>query len=68
MAALRQGFMNRILRRFLRRTDAATSVEYGVILAVILMVVFAAVATLGTKNNQGWTNTNASLEAVNVGS
>ena len=60
--------MNRFFRLFWRRTDAATSVEYAVMLAVILMVIFGAVAALGTKNNQAWTNTNNSLGAVNMGS
>ncbi|MBI3837723.1 MAG: Flp family type IVb pilin [Planctomycetia bacterium] len=60
--------MNRTFRPFWRRTDAATSVEYAVMLALILMVVFGAVASLGTKNNQSWTNTNNSLGVVNAGS
>jgi Flp pilus assembly pilin Flp len=56
--------MNRILRRFWRRSDAATSVEYAVMLALILMVVFGAVAAVGSKTSQSWTNSSNSLSVI----
>jgi Flp pilus assembly pilin Flp len=60
--------MSRRLGRFLRTTDAATAVEYAVVLALILMVVFSAVALVGQKTGQSWSNSNTSLQAVNFGS
>lgn len=60
--------MCRRLYRFLSGEDAATAVEYAVMLGLVLMAVFAAVATLGQNTSQSWSNSNASLKAVNFGS
>ena len=57
--------MNRIFCRFWRHTEAATSVEYAIMLALILMVVLGAVTALGTKTSQSWTNSSNSLGAIN---
>jgi len=59
--------MTGFLRQLRRRDDAATAVEYAIMLALILMVVLGAVTSLGTKNNKSWQNTVNSLDAVNVG-
>jgi pilus assembly protein Flp/PilA len=56
--------MRQILRRLWRRTDGATAVEYAVMLALILMVVFGAVAAVGTKTSQSWTNSANSMSAI----
>jgi Flp pilus assembly pilin Flp len=58
----------RRLRRFVRRVDAATAVEYAVMLALILMVIFGAVVLFGQKTSQTWNNNNTSLQSVNFGS
>lgn len=63
-----QRLMNRIIRRFWVRTNAATSVEYAVLLALILMVVFAAIALVGQRTSASWNNSNTSLQGVNFGS
>lgn len=60
--------MYRSVSRFLRRKDAATSVEYAVVLALILMVCFSAIALFGSKTSASFTNSNNSLQTVNFGS
>jgi pilus assembly protein Flp/PilA len=60
--------MCRRLCRLLRGDDAATAVEYAVMLALVLLAVFAAIITLGQNTNQSWSNSNNSLKAVNFGS
>ena len=44
----------RSLARFIRDEEAATSVEYSVMLALILMVVLAAVDAVGAKSAGLW--------------
>ena len=56
-----------ILHRLFRDDEAATAVEYAVMLALILMAVFGAVVTLGQQANGSWSNSNARLDAVNFG-
>jgi Flp pilus assembly pilin Flp len=58
----------RHFRRFVRRVDAATAVEYAVMLALVLMVIFGAVTLFGQKANQVWNNNSTSLQSVNFGS
>ena len=60
--------MMRNLHRLFFDDEAATAVEYAVMLALILMVVFGAVVTLGQTTAQSWSNSNTSLKAVNFGS
>ena len=60
--------MRHRISHFWRQTDAATSVEYAVVLALILMTVFSAVALVGQKTSQSWSNSNTSLQSVNFGS
>ena len=58
--------MNRLFlfRRFWRRTEAATAVEYAVMLALILMVIFGAVTAVGSKTSQSWTNSSNSISTA----
>ncbi|HOM17925.1 MAG TPA: Flp family type IVb pilin [Thermoguttaceae bacterium] len=42
------------LRRCLKEEQAATSVEYAVMLALILMVVIAGIAALGGESHTLW--------------
>jgi pilus assembly protein Flp/PilA len=44
----------RSLARFYKDDEAATAVEYAVMLALILMVVFSAIASVGTKTSGLW--------------
>ena len=54
--------------RFLHREDAATAVEYAVLLALILLTAIGAIVVFGQAANQTWNNNNASLKAANFGS
>jgi len=47
--------MNHLLR-LLRSEDAATSVEYAVMLALILLAVIAAVVSLGVETSGSYDN------------
>ena len=55
------------LWRFFQRRDAATAVEYAVLLALILLAVFASVVLLGQATNQSLQNSSNSLSTVNSG-
>ena len=59
--------MLKFLSRFLRSDDAATAVEYAVVLALILMVC-SAVALVGQRTSQSWSNSNSQLQSVMTGS
>lgn len=59
--------MKKLLRRIFAE-DAATAVEYAVMLALILMVVLGSIALLGSNTKQSWQNTNSNLESVGFGS
>ena len=56
--------MRQRLVRFWRSADAATAVEYAVVLAMILMIVFAAVVLLGQKTAQSWNTSNTSIQTI----
>jgi len=56
------------LRQFLQRTEAATAVEYAVMLALILMVVIGSIYLLGQNTMSSLTNTNNELNEVGFGS
>jgi Flp pilus assembly pilin Flp len=47
--------MRNALRRFLFNDDAATAVEYAVLLAMILMVIFGSVIAFGAQQKGTWT-------------
>ncbi len=59
--------MRNLVKRLLSTSDAATSVEYAVMLALILMVVFASVVYLGTSTKGSLDNANSNLSAVGFG-
>ena len=48
--------------------EAATAVEYAVMLALVLLAVIAAIATFGQRTNDMFGNINGELEAKGVGS
>ena len=54
--------------RLTRRDDAATAVEYAVMLALVLMITIGAIALLGSRTQQSWNNSNNSLSNVQFGS
>ena len=56
----------RSIARFLREEEAATAVEYCVMLTMILMVAFVAIAAFGNKTNGVWGNIVSGLHAVGL--
>jgi pilus assembly protein Flp/PilA len=56
------------LIRFLRGSDAATAVEYAVMLALIIVVVIGAIAVLGGNAGVLWGNSNSDLTSAGLGS
>jgi len=52
-----------LVRHFVKNDDAATMVEYGIMLALIAAICIAAITTLGTNVLAGFTNTNTQLGA-----
>ena len=58
--------MNR-LKRFLRDSDAATAVEYAVLLGMIMFVVVGAVASVGSSTGGLWGGTQTKLQNVHFG-
>jgi pilus assembly protein Flp/PilA len=56
-----------LLLRFLRNDEAATAVEYAVMLALILLVAIAAIASFGQQTSTVWSNNNSELENVHFG-
>ncbi len=59
--------MRHWIRRFASDDQAATSVEYAVMLALILMVIFASIALLGTNTKGSLQNTNTQLNSYGFG-
>ena len=57
----------RFLYEFLRNDDAATAVEYAVMLALILLTVFAAVGSVGTNASSSWAHSSTSLQNAGLG-
>jgi pilus assembly protein Flp/PilA len=55
------------LTRFLNEDDAATAVEYAVMLSLILMAVFATVAAVGSNLSAKYTNIDAQITAHSTG-
>ncbi len=60
--------MSSRFKRLWSETEAATAVEYAVMLALILLAAFAAIVTLGQQTAQSWNNSNQSLNMVDFGS
>ena len=54
------------LKRFLCEQQAATAVEYAVMLAMILMVVLGAVSAVGAQGGGLWGGVNDDLTALDT--
>lgn len=53
--------------RFVRREEAATAVEYAVMLALILLVALVGIAAFGSSNSAGWLGIDNDLRAAGLG-
>jgi Flp pilus assembly pilin Flp len=53
--------------RLFRRDDAATAVEYAVMLGLILLVALVAIAGLGSTNGSGWNGIDTDLQNAGLG-
>ena len=60
--------MSRRLGKFLVGDDAATAVEYSVMLALIILTAIGAIMVFGQATSQTFTNNNNQLDSVNFGS
>jgi pilus assembly protein Flp/PilA len=58
--------MNCLLKLF-RREEAATAVEYAVMLALIILVAIAAIANFGLQTSTSWHNSTEELKNVHFG-
>jgi pilus assembly protein Flp/PilA len=58
--------MTRLLH-FLREDDAATAVEYAVMLALILISVIGAIGTVGANSGGMWGNIHGKLDGAGFG-
>jgi pilus assembly protein Flp/PilA len=58
--------MHRLLN-FLREDEAATAVEYAVMLALILMTVIGAIGTVGAQSGGMWGNIRCRLNEAGFG-
>lgn len=56
------------VRRLWRQDDAATAVEYAVMLALILVAVIASIGTVGSQTGGMWGNIDSDLNSVGFGS
>jgi Flp pilus assembly pilin Flp len=65
---LRASIMWQFLNNLLRETDAATSVEYAVMLALIMGTIFASVVSFGNATSGTWNNVQISIHNAGVGS
>jgi pilus assembly protein Flp/PilA len=61
-------FWHQQFGRFWREEEAATAVEYAVLLALILMAVLSAIGAVATQTGGMWANTKNSLDAAGFGS
>jgi len=57
----------RALVTFVREDQAATAVEYAVMLALILLAVIGTVAFLGQRTAGAYNNANSEFKAVGIG-
>ena len=56
------------IKRFLRETEAATAVEYSVMLALILMSVITAIGTVGSQTGGLWSSIKSQIQTYMSGS
>ncbi len=61
-------FWRQQLGRFWHETDAATAVEYAVMLALILVAVMSAIGAVASQAGGMWGSTKNSLDAAGFGS
>lgn len=59
--------MLRALGKFLQEEQAATAVEYAVMLAMILIAVITAIAAVGVEAGGWWGDIDSDLEAHQFG-
>jgi pilus assembly protein Flp/PilA len=52
------------LWRFITRDEAATAVEYAVMLALIVLTCLVAIRGVGGRANAMWTNTQTEMEGM----
>lgn len=57
----------KLILEFLRSDRGATSVEYAVMLGLIVLVVFCAVAAVGTENGGMWGGIDTKLDQAGLG-
>ena len=57
--------MNRLVC-FLRNEDAATAVEYAVMLALVLMAIIAAISSVGGHTGDMWRSNVSALQSVGI--
>lgn len=55
--------MSRFIRQFLRGEEAATAVEYAVMLALILIAVIGAIGSVGSQTGGLWGDINQDLDS-----
>jgi pilus assembly protein Flp/PilA len=53
--------MRAFIRKFLRREDGPTAVEYAVMLALVIMSCLVAIASLGTNANKTFSTVSNSV-------
>ena len=56
------------VRRFLFDTEAATAVEYAVMLALILATIIVAITSVGGQNANMWSNNSSEITNAFSGS
>lgn len=55
--------MSRFIQQFLRGEEAATAVEYAVMLALILIAVIGAIGSVGSQTGGLWGDINQDLDS-----
>ena len=60
--------MRQHLRRLIVDDEAATAVEYAVVLALVLLAVFGSVALVGLRTGEKWDSINTNLDGFGFGS
>jgi pilus assembly protein Flp/PilA len=60
--------MRNFLRALWRQEDAATAVEYAVLLALILVAIIGAIGSVGAQSGGLWGDIDSDLTAAGFGS
>ena len=60
--------MRRFLTNLLRDQDAATAVEYAVMLALILVAIMGTIGVVGSQSGGMWGNIQTDLTTAGLGS